>query len=1040
MKLIGRKEEFEALTGHLAGAVGGEGNAVLVSGEAGIGKSRLIEELRNNADGQGINILSGAAASDTIHPFLIFSDAIESELDKPLFHEREFVSFTEIFAVNRSGLLIAQASSEEEGLDADIFAGMLSAVQDFVRDSFDSSGTQMAGLGRLEYGDMKIIIEHGENLFLTAVFKGSEHADMKGQLKRTVAEVEKEHGRTLAEWSGRMEDVVPVQDAISLLAESKFLVRKELKGLNLHNERVRIASRVLEFLTALAAQKPVLMLLEDLHWADESSLFVLSYLARNIRKHKICLLGTLRPAESQMLSDTMEAMKEEGTFSELALDRLGGESVSHFIDQLYSPNDFPAGLIERLAGQCEGNPFFVTEMLRQMAVEGNIERQNGMYTLVRDDYLVPNTVEDVVYRRLDSFEPDAISMAEYSSCIGRQFPTNVALSAPSIRDSETALQKVQNGNVIARSNGSAEFTHAIFQEVIYRDIGDRWKIAYHKSIGEYYESVYGGREDEVMYELARHFSRSNEYQKAYDYCRKAAEKAESSFATEQAIQYYDLMLAVLYSTKEPERERKEIELLLKKGRLLVLGGEWDKAKEVFDKCLALSEKHDIEGLIAESKYSLGSLLIDMSEYKEAFVLAEDALGVYRKIDNKDGEAKSLWVMGNSHYHLGEYEPALDYFTKSRDMHDANGNLDGKCVVQGNIGTLLYRQGKMDEALAEFELMLELAKGQNNQRMISRAIGNQGFVHYSKGNHDSAMECYSKQLVMAEKMGDRLGISHAVNNMGIIHFSQRNHEKAMEHYHRDLEISEELGDKRGTSITLSNIGLVLEHTGRYEEALEYHLRSIALAEKIGDKQSVARVQGNIGNIYYCLGDYEMAKEKFEIKRAMSEELGDKRALCISLGSLGNVYKPLGDMEASEKAYSEAIEIAEEVGLRLYVSDHSANKARLMVALGRFDEALELAHTAIDLADELERSDISFRSRITLAVATAPTDREKAIDQLEDLLPNAEKKEYIAEVHYELYKITGDEEHAAQSAALYTELYKETPNITYKERAEELEGKS
>ena len=210
-ELIGREKELKILTEALDSAISGEGSTMLVSGEAGIGKSRLIEEFLTFAKTKDIKVLSGGAVSDVARPFSIFTEALGEEVEGSLFEEQEHKSFIKVFAVNSAGLLVADASSgTEDELDADIFAGMLSAVQDFVRDSFDRTGTQKAGLGRLEYGNLKVMIEHTESFFLTAVFQGAEHADMKRVLKRTIDEIEETHGETLASWSGAMSDVLPV--------------------------------------------------------------------------------------------------------------------------------------------------------------------------------------------------------------------------------------------------------------------------------------------------------------------------------------------------------------------------------------------------------------------------------------------------------------------------------------------------------------------------------------------------------------------------------------------------------------------------------------------------------------------------------------------------------------------------------------------------------------------------------------------------------------------------------------------------------------
>ncbi|MFO7619408.1 MAG: AAA family ATPase, partial [Thermoplasmata archaeon] len=284
--LIGRDAELGILKQHLTDAISGKGSTILISGEPGIGKTALVEEFRKHAEAEGVRILSGAALSGSAHPFQVFSRALEGVTDKPLFEEQEYTSFTEIFAVNRAGLLLGKASSEEGGLDADIFAGMLSAVQDFVRDSFGQEGKK-AGLGRLEYGDMKILIEHGQHLFLTAVFSGNEHPDMRNTVTRTLKRIEESHGQLIEKWTGKMSEIEPIQDEITKLADARFLVRKDMEGVKLENERVRIADRVLETLLNIAEERAVALVLEDLHWADESSLFILDYLARNAPSGKL---------------------------------------------------------------------------------------------------------------------------------------------------------------------------------------------------------------------------------------------------------------------------------------------------------------------------------------------------------------------------------------------------------------------------------------------------------------------------------------------------------------------------------------------------------------------------------------------------------------------------------------------------------------------------------------------------------------------------------------------------------------------------------
>ena len=189
--IVGRDREIAILEKALEGAVSGKGSTIFISGEAGIGKTRLIDEFKIYVGQKDILVLEGAATSDRFIPFRVISKALEDHMDTPLFSEHEHVSFINIFAINRAGLLLAQALPDEsEDIDADIFAGMLTAVQGFVKDSFEGKEGDGSTLGRLEYGDLKILMENGDHLSLTGVLKG-EHPDMQTFLKRTVLDLEK---------------------------------------------------------------------------------------------------------------------------------------------------------------------------------------------------------------------------------------------------------------------------------------------------------------------------------------------------------------------------------------------------------------------------------------------------------------------------------------------------------------------------------------------------------------------------------------------------------------------------------------------------------------------------------------------------------------------------------------------------------------------------------------------------------------------------------------------------------------------------------
>ena len=871
--LIGRTEELTALNRALEGVAEGRGGCLILSGEAGIGKTRLIEELRSEAGRRDIRMVNGAALADVNEPFLAFSRALEPEVSEPLFEEHEFKSFTKLFAVNRAGMLVAEASPDvEEDMDADIFAGMLSAVQDFVRDSFDSAGAMKGGLGRLEYGDMKIMIEHGQFLFLTAVFKGAEHADMKGVLKRAVKRIEADERLDLESWSGRMDEVEGVQEEVVLLAETRFRVRRDLEGVKLENERLRISTKVLGHLEELSGGGGLLVILEDLHWADESSLFVTSYLARNIPDKRILLVGTMRPAESDLLGSTIDDLAGEGVLTVLKLESLGSESVRGLADQMYPGNGFPGEFIDKLAAQCEGNPFFVNEMLRHMGEAGSISEGNGGFVLAGEDFSLPGSVQDVVQRRLERLDPNEMATAEYASCIGGEFEWAMISSYGHIKDARGAVERLCASGIFEARGRAVAFSHAIYQDFIYTSIGTRWKAAYHKNLGEYYEAEYRRDPDEVLYELARHFSRSNEFAKALDYCIRAGEKAEGAFAPEQAIGFYSDALDQAGRIRTDTRALA-LDLQERLGDLQVLVGEFDKAISRFGEA---GEKHEEARAKARLLRKTADAYEKISEYDRTVEVVDRALGVVPRGSTEHG--RLLTIAGLALTRKGENDRAMERFTEAQTvLEKADGAERELGLLHKAVGGVHWSMGRFSESLECFEKALSAMEAAGDELGVSSSLHNIGMVYTITMEAEKGLEYYQRSLEMTERLGDAYGSAYTLYNMGYSHMLMDHWEEARDYFEKSIGMKRRMGDVRGTVDALVGLGQIHQHWGQLDKALEYHTECLEVRERIGNKFMIEVSTSFVGECYLEMGEHGLAREFFDKALSISEETGNENRL-------------------------------------------------------------------------------------------------------------------------------------------------------------------
>jgi predicted regulator of Ras-like GTPase activity (Roadblock/LC7/MglB family) len=364
-QMIGRENELKELHEHMSKASQGSGTTLFISGEAGIGKTRLLEEIKNTAESKGFQIMSGNSLYESLTPYMPFLEALRSGGMESLFAE-EAPRVEAVYLVTNTGLLVKEVLRKETELDPDLFASMLTTVGDFVKDSLSMlSGEEREGmLNSVGYENHRILIEGGKDTNLAVILTGRE-------------------GDVLRQWDGDEESVRGIEDTLlPLVASGKYdgvyfgLQDPEARR-NLLFENVSLG------LSRQAETAPTLLCIEDLHWADPSSLALMHYTARTTRKCNLLLIGTYRPEDivskegrTHPLVDTMQMMSREDLCVRIELGRLPQESASDFLSSMLGETDFSDKFVERVHEEAEGNPLFMIELIKLLAEE-ELTREYG---------------------------------------------------------------------------------------------------------------------------------------------------------------------------------------------------------------------------------------------------------------------------------------------------------------------------------------------------------------------------------------------------------------------------------------------------------------------------------------------------------------------------------------------------------------------------------------------------------------------------------------------------------------------------------------
>jgi predicted ATPase len=350
------------------------------------------------------------------------------------------------------------------------------------------------------------------------------------------------------------------------------------------------------FLGAAAGRQPLLLVLDDLHWADRASLLLLAFLARAVPDTRLLVVGAYRDTEvrpAHPLRPTLAELAREAACERIVLGGLTAPDVARFIE-LHAGRKPSAGLAETVFARSEGNPFFITELVRLLADDA---RATPAGAGTAPQYAIPQGVRAVIARRLNRLSEECNRTLVLASAFGREFAL-----APLVRVSDRSTERtldtldeaVDAGVVaeVAGAGGRYLFSHALVRESLYEELGAIRRARLHRRIAEVLVDVYAAQPEPHYDQFAHHFFQAalggDRVDAAIDYAVRAAEYALGRLAYEQAAEHFDLALRglALAAPDEPRRCR----LLLALGDAFARASDVERARDSFQRAATLARQ------------------------------------------------------------------------------------------------------------------------------------------------------------------------------------------------------------------------------------------------------------------------------------------------------------------------------------------------------------------------------------------------------------------------------------------------------------------
>jgi len=822
-RMVGREPEMAALQNCYQDAIqGGETPLFLIMGDAGIGKTRLLNEF------------ASWVAAQAVSPIILHGRAIASTLSVPY------------------------------GVFRNLFAKCFEILEN------DGSAQALAKF------------RQGMHNFLDA-----EQADLVGELVGFDFSSSPTVGR--------------------LLGNPAF---------------AEIACLYLVIFFRRLAERPLLVLLEDLHWMDDSSLDLITELIASLGRESESRLMIVCTSRSQFFERRPKWGEGMAGFTRLELHTLSRvRSRSLIAEILHKVEAIPEALSECVVTEAEGSPLFIEELIKMLIDEGVIETMGEPWQ-VRLEKLavvhVPPTLTGILQARLDGLPAAEKLVLQRSAVIGRTFWDGLVRA---LTEEEAEVQHVnarlaalrERGLVFQRERstiaGNQEylFKHALLRDAAYETILLKHRRIYHSQVAAWIEANAGERLEEHLALIAGHYADGGQLDLAADWYIRAGERAISQCSMQEARHLFEQGSKLIHRDDLPRRWRA------------LLG-------------------HD------EALGALGEMVARQADDSAL-------LNLSRQLGDDSRLAVACYRHGSQAYSEGKMSVSLQAFEQGLQAARRAGDLSTQALILPMLVVNLTTGGDLQSAAALVEQALEIANQTGDTNILARALTNLALYYQAIGDVTRSVQLMQQQVEINQQQGNRLGEMIGLINLGYCYLSLGQFENGHKLLERALQAARSLGARSFVAYALLNLGLAEWRLGQPQTACQMLHLSLPMLEALGDQRGLASRQFYLGLANEKAGDMAEASAKYEAALASFKLLDATTQMVEAQAGLARLALQRSDLPQAEQNAMEITGFLEQhgpQGLELPILVY-LTCARIFQALG---DAPRLQHTLENGRKELQ----------------------------------------------------------------------------------------
>ena len=584
----------------------------------------------------------------------------------------------------------------------------------------------------------------------------------------------------------------------------------------------------------LSTSSPIVLLLEDLHWADPSSVDLLRHLCQRIVGQRLLIAGTFRPEDVERSGHPLKSYKAEmaahNLCEEIALDSWSREHIAEYLDATFAPNDFPGELTSLIHEKTEGHPLFAANFLQYLSERGDLSKTNNRWSLVRPvaemNLEAPESVRGMISKKIDALDAEGRRALQYASVEGTEFHSTVTAKLLGLDeiDLEEQLAEIQKTHRLIETLGEEElpdgstttryrFAHALYQNFLYGDLVNKRRIMLHQQAGEQLLKHFGKRAPQIATHLAIHFERGRDFKRAVEYLNHAGDHAAKLYGYAEAERHYTQALKLVEKLPSESQAEHLCALYQKRGTVNHAVGNFTQAANDFTKMLEQAQTLGSLELQSHALNSLTMTLFFSHRLEETLARAAEALQVAEQAGNEKLRLDTMLMVGLKHLCYGELKEGKAVLD---DVVATARRLDYKPALVGGItwrACLHFFQSEYDLAIEKAREGIKLASELRDGFLMLTALFFVGLSQGNQGKMSAALATLQDAMEKARRNGDLFWHPRFPNCIGWIYRELHDFEAARQFDEEGVDVARRHHVLEAEANSLINRGIDCTHAGQ-----------------------------------------------------------------------------------------------------------------------------------------------------------------------------------------------------------------------------------